>query len=246
MNKLEFTPEQKKLNAELIKQIDRDLVEYDKIRAGLDQLYKKQDEVENRINHAVHSMIVRMELGEDAIQRLESFIGKKVMYVEDGSTLVMNVHEIRWDKYELSFLGSGAMLSEGGSMRDKQCITIKYYYLTDTLDKISIVEDDSDKIREILLKRKEEMLASAIEEITERFNNDIAELDKYLAGKPIGKSHICRDIWSKAEIGKPRSHLSDITDIKWGQLVKTFGDGDVQDDTEEEDELYDVLEEDDD
>ena len=92
MDITEFTPEQKKLNAELISQIDRDLVEYDKIRAGLDQLYKKQTEVENSINHAVHSMIVRMALGEDAIQRIESFIGKKVMYVDDGSTIVMNVH----------------------------------------------------------------------------------------------------------------------------------------------------------
>ncbi len=242
----EFTPEQKKLNAELISQIDRDLVEYDKIRAGLDQLYKKETEVENRINHAVHSMIVRMALGEDAIQRIESFIGKKIMYVDDGSTIVMNVHEIRWDKYELSFLGSGAMLSEGGSVYDKPYLTIEYRGLSDTLDKISIVEDDSDKIREMLLKRKEEMLASAIEKITERFNNDIAELDKYLAGKPIGESHICRDIWSKAKIGNPRSHLSDIADIKWGQLVKTFGDGNVQDDTDKEEELYDVMEDDDD
>ena len=242
----EFTPEQKKLHAELISQIDRDLVEYDKIRASLDQLYKKQTEVENRINHAVHSMIIRVALGEDAIQRIESFIGKKVMYVDSDTTIVMNVREIRWDKYELSFLGSGAMLSEGGSVYDKPYLSIKYLGLSDTLDKISIVEDDSDKIHEILLKRKEEMLAGAIEKITERFNNDIAELDKYLAGEPIKESHICRDIWSKAKIGNPRSHLSDIAEIKWGRLVKTFGDGNVQDDTEEEEELYDVLEDDDD
>ena len=138
-----------------LQEIEFFLREYKRTDYMLAKLWREQHEIESAINERVHLIFDHKNM----IERVKSFEGKKVMYNADESHIeILNVSNVKLDKWEVRLDGEGVQLSSQDERIWKAYgITIKYDQLEKELEKITIVTDDLNYdtfVRDIERKRE--------------------------------------------------------------------------------------------
>ena len=126
-------------NAELLNRIKTNYKQYELAEAAAHEAFRKESDWIDKINRD----IITLFHGEDFIKLVESYVGKRLMHVENnGSVVILHVDGIWFSKWEISFRGNGVRYAGENIAWEEHEILIKYSDLDkDVLNHLTIAED---------------------------------------------------------------------------------------------------------
>lgn len=203
-------------NAELLNRIKANYKQYELAEAASIAAYRKESDWIDKINRD----IITLFRGEDFIKLVESYVGKRIMQVDDiGNVVFLHVDGVRFSKWDISFRGNGVRYSGENFAWESHEILIKYRDLDDGALKQMAIAEDVD-VAEVI-RRVEEARDARIKKetdyISKRYNDTIEDIKK-LTLKPTSVEPMVTI--------KPDSDVPDlicVTEWKWSELIRRFG-----------------------
>ena len=160
-----------------LQEIEFFLREYKRTDYMLAKLWREQHEIESAINERVHQIFDRNNL----IDRVKSFVGKKIMYGSGESHIeILNVSSVKLDKWEVRLDGEGVQIDDERIWK-AYGITIKYDQLEKELERITIVNDDMtyDLLVEAIECKRADRLKEVKEFIDKKYDSMLKEFKTY-------------------------------------------------------------------
>ena len=203
-------------NAEILNRIKANYKQYELADAASNEAYHKETEWIDKINRD----IITLFHGEDFVKLVDSYIGKRIMQVDDsGNVVFLHVDDVKYSKWDIAFRGNGVRYSGENVAWEEHEILIKYSDLDDGALKQIVVAEDVD-IAEVISRVEEARdarIKKATDDISKRYNGTIEDIKK-LTLKP-------KEVEPMVTI-KPDSDVPDlicVTEWKWSELIRRFG-----------------------
>lgn len=203
-------------NAEILNRIKANYKQYELADAASNEAYHKETEWIDKINRD----IITLFHGEDFIKLVESYVGKRIMQVDDsGNVIFLHVDDVKFSKWDISFRGNGVRYSGESVAWEENEILIKYSDLDDgALNQINIAEDvDVAEVISRVEEARDARIKKEIDYISKQYNGTIEDIKK-LTLKP-------KEVEPMVTI-KPDSDVPDlicVTEWKWSELIRRFG-----------------------
>ena len=209
-------------NAELLNRIKANYKQYELAEAAAHEAYHKEADWIDKINRD----IITLFRGEDFIKLVESYVGKRIMHVDDsGNVVFLNVDGVRFSKWDISFRGNGVRYSGENIAWEDHEILINYSNLDDgALNQITIAEDvDVEEVIRRVEEARDKRIKRETDRISKRYNGTIEDIKKLTLEPKAVEPMIS---------GVPDSDEPDlicVTEWKWSELIRRFGsDEEVQ------------------
>lgn len=203
-------------NAELLNRIKTNYKQYEIAEAASHEAFRKEGDWIDKINRD----IIALFHGEDFIKLVESYVGKRIMHVEDsGYVSFLQVDGIKFSKWEISFRGNGVRYAGENIAWEEHEILIKYSDLDKgALNKLAIAEDvDVAEVIRRVEEARDARIKEEIDYISKRYNDTIEDIKK-LTLKP-------KSVQPMVTV-KPDSDVPDligVTEWTWRELISRFG-----------------------
>jgi hypothetical protein len=203
-------------NAEILNRIKANYKQYELAEAASNDAYRKEADWIDKINRD----IITLFRGEDFIKLVESYVGKRIMQVDDsGNVIFLHVDGVKFSKWDISFRGNGVRYSGENVAWQENEILIKYSDLDDgALKQINIAEDvDVAEVISRVEEARDARIKKETDYISKRYNGTIEDIKK-LTLKP-------KEVEPMVTI-KPDSDVPDlicVTEWKWSELIRRFG-----------------------
>lgn len=203
-------------NAELLNRIKANYKQYELAEAAAHEAFRKESDWIDKINRD----IITLFHGEDFIKLVESYVGKRIMHVEDsGNVSFLQVDSIKFSKWEISFRGNGVRYAGENIAWEEHEILIKYSELDkDTLKKLTIAEDaDVAEVIRRVEEAREARIKQETDYLAKRYNDTIEDIKK-LTLKP-------KTVEPMVTVDKDSvvPDLIGVTEWTWRELISRFG-----------------------
>ena len=203
-------------NAELLNRIKANYKQYELAEAASHEAYRKETEWIDKINRD----IITLFHGEDFVKLVDSYVGKRIMQVDDsGNVVFLHVDGVKYSKWDISFRGNGVRYSGENVAWEEHEIRINYRDLDDCAIKQIVVVEDVD-IAEVISRVEEARdarIKKATDDISKRYNDTIEDIKK-LTLKPTAVEPM---VTIKPDSDEPE--LICVTEWKWSELIRRFG-----------------------
>lgn len=203
-------------NAEILNRIKANYKQYEIAEAASHEAFRKEGDWIDKINRD----IITLFHGEDFVKLVDSYVGKRIMQVDDsGSVVFLHVDGVKYSKWDISFRGNGVRYSGENVAWEEHEILIKYNDLDDCAIKQIVVADDVD-VAEVISRVEEARdarIKKKTDEISKRYNDTIEDIKK-LTLKPKAVEPMIKF--------KPDSDVPDmigVTEWTWRELIRRFG-----------------------
>lgn len=203
-------------NAELLNRIKANYKQYEIAEAASHEAFRKEGDWIDKINRD----IIALFHGEDLIKLVESYVGKRIVYVGDnGNVALLNVDGVKFSKWEISFRGNGVRYAGENIAWEENEILIKYSAIDQgALNHLAIADDaDVEEVIRRVEAARDARIKQEIDYLSKRYNDTIEDIKK-LTLKPkavepmvtVDKDSVVPDL-----IG--------VTEWTWGELISRFG-----------------------
>lgn len=203
-------------NAELLNRIKANYKQYELAEAASHEAYRKETEWIDKINRD----IITLFHGEDFVKLVDSYVGKRIMQVDDsGNVVFLHVDGVKYSKWDISFRGNGVRYSGENVAWEEHEILINYRDLDDCAIKQIVVAEDVD-VAEVISRVEEARdarIKKKTDEISKRYNDTIEDIKK-LTLKPKAVEPM---VTIKPDSDEPE--LICVTEWKWSELIRRFG-----------------------
>ena len=163
-------------NDEILNSIKDDVELYKKAVADRNDRWKAESDIESRINRN----ILRLTQGDELVNRIESFIGKFVMYGEGGDVKVFKTEKVDYGKWEFT-LGGAGINYHFGTLYHYGEINVKYDEIEETLANIKIPENGSiQTLIDSIEAKRDSDIKKYVAYINEQCDKAIAEIKSYM------------------------------------------------------------------
>lgn len=203
-------------NAELLNRIKANFKQYELAEEEANKAYHKEAEWIDKINRD----IITLFRGEDFIKLVESYIGKRIMQVDDnGDVTFLFVDGVKFSKWDISFRGDGVRYSGESVAWECHEILVSYRSIDDgAMKQITVAEDvDVNEVIRRIEETKAARIKKEVDYISKRYDNTIADIKK-LTLEP---KQVEPPLKSNSDSDTP--DLICVTEWKWSDLIRRFG-----------------------
>lgn len=163
-------------NDEILNSIKDDVELYKKAVADRNDRWKAESDIESRINRN----ILRLTQGDEMVNRIESFIGKFVMYGDGGDVKVFKAEKVDYGKWEFTVSGAGINY-HFGTLYHYGEINVKYDEIEETLANIKIPENGAiQTLIDSIEAKRDSDIKKYVAYINEQCDKAIAEIKSYM------------------------------------------------------------------
>ena len=195
-----------------IQEIEFMLNEYERVEYNLNKLWEEQAQIKS----AIIQRIIEVSGHQDEVDKLRSFIGKKVMITDsDMDVEIINVKDIIFDKWDVRLKGEGVQ-TNGNSIYKSYGATIKLGNLEQAIYNMNVVDRNvPEQILSQMEDQKNTRIKEVVSKIEEQHKKDIETFKKYLNAEIKDDDLKDRCLHSHDE-----DRLDEIARISIGQLKK--------------------------
>lgn len=196
-----------------IQEIEFMLNEYERVDYNRRKLWAEEDHIKS----AIMKRILEISGHKELLDKLLSFVGKKVMITGSDRYLeILNVKDITFDKWEVRLIGEGVRTNDN-SIYKSYSATIKLSNLEKELNKMFVVNESVTTERFIakMEEQKNARIKETVEKIEAIYKADIENFKKYL------NAEINEDELEDCRLrSRDEDRLDEIANISLGKLKK--------------------------